>query len=84
MRRPQITQRGVDPTGVYPCILGHESSGVVESVGEGVTTCKPGDKVIPLWEVSWDVSISWLPPNITWLSFYASSDLQLRRHLMAK
>ncbi|KAL8444945.1 hypothetical protein Emag_005265 [Eimeria magna] len=46
----EITQRGVDPTGVYPCILGHESCGIVESVGEGVVTCKPGDKVIPLWE----------------------------------
>lgn len=46
----EITQRGVDPTGVYPCILGHESCGVVESIGEAVTTCKPGDKVIPLWE----------------------------------
>ncbi|CDJ53326.1 alcohol dehydrogenase class III, putative [Eimeria brunetti] len=46
----EITQRGVDPTGVYPCILGHESCGEVESIGEGVVTCKPGDKVIPLWE----------------------------------
>ncbi|CDJ30529.1 alcohol dehydrogenase class III, putative [Eimeria mitis] len=46
----EITQRGVDPTGVYPCILGHESCGEVESIGEGVITCKPGDKVIPLWE----------------------------------
>ncbi|XP_026189709.1 alcohol dehydrogenase class-3 [Cyclospora cayetanensis] len=46
----EITQRGVDPTAVYPCILGHESCGQVESIGEGVTTCKPGQKVIPLWE----------------------------------
>ncbi|CDI84435.1 alcohol dehydrogenase class III, putative [Eimeria acervulina] len=47
----EITQRGVDPTGKYPCILGHESCGEVESIGEGVITCKPGDKVIPLWEM---------------------------------
>ncbi|XP_020671303.1 alcohol dehydrogenase 1A [Pogona vitticeps] len=32
-----------------PMILGHEAAGVVESVGEGVTCVKPGDKVIPLF-----------------------------------
>ncbi|XP_004462029.1 all-trans-retinol dehydrogenase [NAD(+)] ADH1B [Dasypus novemcinctus] len=31
-----------------PMILGHEGAGIVESIGEGVTTVKPGDKVIPL------------------------------------
>uniref|UniRef100_A0A8C9IPP8 alcohol dehydrogenase n=1 Tax=Piliocolobus tephrosceles TaxID=591936 RepID=A0A8C9IPP8_9PRIM len=31
-----------------PVILGHEAASIVESVGEGVTTVKPGDKVIPL------------------------------------
>jgi len=29
-----------------PCILGHESSAVVEAVGDGVTYVKPGDHVI--------------------------------------
>ncbi|WP_214322391.1 alcohol dehydrogenase catalytic domain-containing protein [Nonomuraea sediminis] len=29
-----------------PFILGHESAGIVESVGEGVTAVKPGDHVI--------------------------------------
>ncbi|XP_066430085.1 NADP-dependent alcohol dehydrogenase-like [Eleutherodactylus coqui] len=33
----------------FPVILGHEGLGVVESVGEGVTNVKPGDKVIPLF-----------------------------------
>jgi len=33
----------------FPCILGHEGGGVVESVGEGVTSCKVGDHVIPLY-----------------------------------
>ncbi|CAH2301286.1 alcohol dehydrogenase 1 [Pelobates cultripes] len=33
----------------YPVILGHEAAGIVESVGEGVTNLKPGDKVIPLF-----------------------------------
>jgi S-(hydroxymethyl)glutathione dehydrogenase/alcohol dehydrogenase len=29
-----------------PCVLGHESAGVVEKVGEGVTNVKPGDRVV--------------------------------------
>ena len=29
-----------------PCVLGHESAGTVEAVGEGVTYVKPGDHVI--------------------------------------
>ncbi|XP_040274127.1 alcohol dehydrogenase 1-like isoform X1 [Bufo bufo] len=33
----------------YPLIPGHEGAGIVESVGEGVTDLKPGDKVIPLF-----------------------------------
>ncbi|KAL0974307.1 hypothetical protein UPYG_G00218610 [Umbra pygmaea] len=32
----------------FPMILGHEGSGVVESVGPGVSKFSPGDKVIPL------------------------------------
>jgi S-(hydroxymethyl)glutathione dehydrogenase / alcohol dehydrogenase len=34
-----------DPEGKFPCILGHEGAGVVESVGEGVTSVKPGQKL---------------------------------------
>lgn len=34
---------------VFPRILGHEASGVVESVGEGVTDLKPGDPVVPIF-----------------------------------
>ncbi|XP_003225789.1 alcohol dehydrogenase 1B [Anolis carolinensis] len=33
----------------FPIIPGHEALGVVESIGEGVTYVKPGDKVIPLF-----------------------------------
>ncbi|XP_044158331.1 NADP-dependent alcohol dehydrogenase-like isoform X3 [Bufo gargarizans] len=33
----------------FPVILGHEAVGVVESIGQGVTIVKPGDKVIPLF-----------------------------------
>lgn len=44
-----FTLSGEDPEGVFPCILGHEGGGVVESVGEGVTSVKVGDHVIPLY-----------------------------------
>ena len=40
---------GYDPEGLFPCILGHEAGCIVESVGEGVNTVKPGDKVIPCY-----------------------------------
>ncbi|KAJ7991055.1 hypothetical protein DPEC_G00293270 [Dallia pectoralis] len=33
----------------FPCVMGHEGAGIVESVGSGVTNFKPGDKVIPLF-----------------------------------
>lgn len=33
----------------FPCILGHEGGGIVESVGEGVTSVSVGDHVIPLY-----------------------------------
>uniref|UniRef100_A0A8B9MB01 Alcohol dehydrogenase I n=1 Tax=Accipiter nisus TaxID=211598 RepID=A0A8B9MB01_9AVES len=39
---------GCFPNVVFPVIPGHEGAGIVESVGEGVTSVKPGDKVIPL------------------------------------
>nr|XP_022313162.1 alcohol dehydrogenase class-3-like [Crassostrea virginica] len=40
---------GFDPEGIFPIIMGHEGGGVVESVGEGVTSVQPGDHVIPLY-----------------------------------
>uniref|UniRef100_A0A7S0R9Y7 S-(hydroxymethyl)glutathione dehydrogenase n=1 Tax=Chlamydomonas leiostraca TaxID=1034604 RepID=A0A7S0R9Y7_9CHLO len=44
------TLDGLDPEGLFPCVLGHEAAGVVESVGEGVTSVKPGDHVIPCYQ----------------------------------
>jgi len=43
------TLSGSDPEGMFPTILGHEGGGVVESVGEGVTSVAVGDHVIPLY-----------------------------------
>jgi S-(hydroxymethyl)glutathione dehydrogenase/alcohol dehydrogenase len=40
---------GEDPEGIFPVILGHEGGGIVEEVGEGVTTLQKGDHVIPLY-----------------------------------
>eukprot|EP00127_Corallochytrium_limacisporum_P000862 Clim_evm5s28 gene=Clim_evmTU5s28 len=55
--RVQVTHTGVchtdayalsgsDPEGSFPVVLGHEGAGIVESVGEGVTSVVPGDHVI--------------------------------------
>ena len=49
-RTDAYTLGGLDPEGLFPCILGHEASGVVESVGEGVTHVKPGDHVVPCYQ----------------------------------
>ena len=43
------TLSGTDPEGLFPAILGHEGAGIVVEVGEGVTSVKPGDHVIPLY-----------------------------------
>ncbi len=45
----QFTLSGADPEGLFPAILGHEGAGVVLEVGEGVTSVRPGDHVIPLY-----------------------------------
>ena len=44
-----FTLSGDDPEGIFPAILGHEGAGVVEAVGEGVTSVAVGDHVIPLY-----------------------------------
>ena len=43
------TSSGADPSGYAPAVLGHEGGGVVERVGEGVTSVAPGDHVVTLF-----------------------------------
>ena len=38
------TLDGHDPEGTFPCVLGHEGGGVIESIGEGVTSVQPGEE----------------------------------------
>jgi len=45
----EFTRSGADPEGLFPAILGHEGAGIVVEVGEGVTSLKKGDHVIPLY-----------------------------------
>lgn len=44
-----FTLSGEDPEGLFPVVLGHEGAGIVQAVGDGVTSVKPGDHVIPLY-----------------------------------
>ena len=44
-----FTLTGADPEGIFPSILGHEGGAIVEEVGAGVASVRPGDHVIPLY-----------------------------------
>ncbi len=44
-----FTLSGDDPEGLFPSVLGHEGGGIVEAIGEGVSSVKVGDHVIPLY-----------------------------------
>src|SRR6218665_835839 len=43
------TLSGADSEGVFRAIVGHEGGGIVEAIGEGVTSVQVGDHVIPLY-----------------------------------
>jgi S-(hydroxymethyl)glutathione dehydrogenase / alcohol dehydrogenase len=43
------TASGADPSGYAPCVLGHEGAGVVEAVGQGVSSLAQGDHVVTLF-----------------------------------
>ena len=44
-----FTASGADPSGYAPTVLGHEGAGVVERIGDGVTSVAPGDHVVTLF-----------------------------------
>jgi len=46
------------PDKFLPHLLGHEGSGIVEKVGDGVTTVKPGDHVVLHWRPSAGIQAS--------------------------
>jgi S-(hydroxymethyl)glutathione dehydrogenase/alcohol dehydrogenase len=43
------TASGADPSGYAPTVLGHEGAGVVERVGDEVSSLVPGDHVVTLF-----------------------------------
>jgi len=43
------TASGADPSGYAPAVLGHEGAGVVEAVGDDVSSLAPGDHVVTLF-----------------------------------
>src|ERR1700724_3127092 len=43
------TASGADPSGYAPSVLGHEGAGVVEAVGEAVSSLSVGDHVVTLF-----------------------------------
>src|SRR5258705_13568179 len=43
------TASGADPSGYAPTVLGHEGAGIVERIGEGVSSLAPGDHVVTLF-----------------------------------
>src|SRR5881396_2126798 len=57
------TASGADPSGYAPTVLGHEGAGVVERVGEGVTTVAPGDHVVTLFSPQCRECIHCLDPR---------------------
>lgn len=44
------TLDGLDPEGTFPCVLGHEGAGIVESVGDGVSEFEPGSCLIHVFQ----------------------------------
>jgi S-(hydroxymethyl)glutathione dehydrogenase/alcohol dehydrogenase len=52
------------PDRFLPHLLGHEGSGIVEKIGEGVATIKPGDHVVLHWRKS--AGIESVTPKYLW------------------
>src|SRR5213596_3631854 len=43
------TASGADPSGYAPTVLGHEGAGIVERIGEDVSSVRAGDHVVTLF-----------------------------------
>ncbi len=57
------TAAGADPSGYAPTVLGHEGAGVVERIGDGVTSVRPGDHVVTLFSPQCRECIHCLSPR---------------------
>ena len=57
------TASGADPSGYAPTVLGHQGAGVVERVGDGVTSLRPGDHVVTLFSPQCRECIHCLSPR---------------------
>ena len=57
------TASGADPSGYAPAVLGHEGCGVVEEVGEGVSSVAPGDRVVTLFSPQCGECVHCLSPK---------------------
>lgn len=57
------TASGADPSGYAPTVLGHEGAGVVEAVGEGVSSLSVGDHVVTLFSPQCRECIHCLDPR---------------------
>jgi S-(hydroxymethyl)glutathione dehydrogenase / alcohol dehydrogenase len=54
---------GADPSGYAPTVLGHEGAGIVEAVGEQVSSVAPGDHVVTLFSPQCRQCIHCLSPR---------------------
>jgi len=54
----------------FPILLGHEGAGIIEAVGEGVTTLKPGDPVVIAYRAPCEVCPACLrgDPRRCWMA----------------
>jgi len=57
------TASGADPSGYAPAVLGHEGAGVVERLGEGVSSVTAGDHVVSLFSPQCGECIHCLSPK---------------------
>ena len=57
------TASGADPSGYAPTVLGHEGAGIVEALGDSVTSVARGDRVVTLFSPQCRECIHCRSPN---------------------